>query len=142
MLRLAYATAWGPGVRAATSLGPDCEGCGCCDCCCSCLLQGHEQRLLKDLALSREQLKRDLAASKQELELVAGAAEAAKEEAAAQARGKRWGACGRLDWKAGTTVSNMCLGAWQQPECTCPVVVVLTVCVLLCCPSRLPRSTC
>jgi uncharacterized protein YaiL (DUF2058 family) len=48
------------------------------------LLQGHEQRLLKDLALSREQLKRDLAASKQELELVAGAAEAAKEEAAAQ----------------------------------------------------------
>lgn len=46
--------------------------------------QGHEQRLLKDLALSREQLKRDLAASKQELELVAGAADAAKEEAAAQ----------------------------------------------------------
>lgn len=48
------------------------------------LSQGHEQRLLKDLALSREQLKRDLAASKQELELVAGAADAAKEEAAAQ----------------------------------------------------------
>lgn len=47
-------------------------------------LMGHEQRLLKDLALSREQLKRDLAASKQELELVAGAADAAKEEAAAQ----------------------------------------------------------
>jgi hypothetical protein len=48
------------------------------------VLQGHEQRLLKDLALSREQLKRDLAAAKQELELVAGASDAAKEEAAAQ----------------------------------------------------------
>ena len=47
-------------------------------------LQGHEQKLLKELALSREQLKRDLAAAKQELELVAGAADAAKEEAAAQ----------------------------------------------------------
>jgi hypothetical protein len=46
--------------------------------------QGHEQRLLKDLALSREQLKRDLAAARQELELVAGSADAAKEEAAAQ----------------------------------------------------------
>lgn len=46
--------------------------------------QGHEQKLLKDLALSREQLKRDLAAAKQELELVAGASDAAKEEAAAQ----------------------------------------------------------
>lgn len=46
--------------------------------------QGHEQKLLKELALSREQLKRDLAAAKQELELVAGSADAAKEEAAAQ----------------------------------------------------------
>lgn len=36
------------------------------------------------MALSREQLKRDLAAARQELELVAGAADAAKEEAAAQ----------------------------------------------------------
>jgi hypothetical protein len=48
------------------------------------VLQGHEQKLLKDLALSREQLKRDLAAANQELELVAGASDAAKEEAAAQ----------------------------------------------------------
>jgi hypothetical protein len=40
--------------------------------------------LLRDLALSREQLKRDLAAARQELELVAGAADAAKEEAAVQ----------------------------------------------------------
>lgn len=47
-------------------------------------LTAHEQKLLKDLALSREQLKRDLAATKQELELVAGASDAAKEEAAAQ----------------------------------------------------------
>lgn len=51
---------------------------------CRHIIQAHEQKLLKDLALSREQLKRDLAASKQELELVAGAADAAKEEAAAQ----------------------------------------------------------
>lgn len=40
--------------------------------------------MLKELALSREQLKRDLAAARQELELVAGAADAAKEEAAVQ----------------------------------------------------------
>lgn len=57
----------------------------CCCCCASCtLLQGHEKNLLKELALSREQLKRDLAAARQELELVAGAADAAKEEAAAE----------------------------------------------------------
>lgn len=49
-----------------------------------CNLQGHQQNLLKELALSREQLKRDLAAARQELELVAGAADAAKEEAVVQ----------------------------------------------------------
>jgi len=55
----------------------------CCPCAAT-IVQAHEQKLLKDLALSREQLKRDLAATKQELELVAGASDAAKEEAAAQ----------------------------------------------------------
>lgn len=48
---------------------------------------GDEQQgnsLLKELALSREQLRRDLNAARQELELVAGAADAAKQEAAAQ----------------------------------------------------------
>lgn len=47
-------------------------------------LQAYESNLLRELALSREQLKRDLAAARQELELVAGAADAAKEEAAVQ----------------------------------------------------------
>jgi hypothetical protein len=46
--------------------------------------KGQEKNLLRELALSREQLKRDLAAARQELELVAGAADAAKEEAAVQ----------------------------------------------------------
>ncbi|WIA35517.1 hypothetical protein OEZ86_003944 [Tetradesmus obliquus] len=46
--------------------------------------KGQEKNLLRDLALSREQLKRDLAAARQELELVAGSADAAKEEAAVQ----------------------------------------------------------
>jgi hypothetical protein len=51
---------------------------------CILFVQGPEQNLLKELALSREQLKRDLTAARQELELVAGAAAAAKEEAAVE----------------------------------------------------------